>query len=178
MRKVRGSPGSDTQAGSCSRGEGGVVTQKARVLQMLKAAGSDGVRSDAFIREYMPRAAARVQELKDEGVEITSEREGKYVRWTLVGSSAESDARPGTPGGPVEAPSSLNPGTSARRQGERVDSSAASSELHPAPADESVLDAQGLDQARGTRERAAHVKRDAVPQLFDLPERPKYMDAA
>jgi hypothetical protein len=67
------------------------MTQKARVLSMLRNAGERGVRSDEFIRSYMPRAAARVQDLKDEGVEITSEREGKFCRYRLVDHHAVSD---------------------------------------------------------------------------------------
>ena len=79
------------------------MTQKQKVLGMLRAAGTFGVRSDTYIKDYMPRAAARIQELKDEGHNITSEREGKYTRWTLVGSSAggrtsqEPDRDGGTP---------------------------------------------------------------------------------
>jgi hypothetical protein len=61
-----------------------MATQRERVLSMLKAAGSRGVRSDEFIRDFMPRGAARIQDLKDEGVQITSEREGKYTRYRLL----------------------------------------------------------------------------------------------
>jgi len=77
------------------------LTQKQTVLNMLKAAGSFGVRSDTYIKDYMPRAAARIQELKDEGYNITSEREGKYTRWTLVGSRGA-----GTEKAPSGAPAS------------------------------------------------------------------------
>ena len=67
------------------------MTQRQRILRMLEEAGPRGIRSDECIKDYMPRAAARVQELKDQGYPISSEREGKYVRWTLnVG--VESDA--------------------------------------------------------------------------------------
>ena len=68
------------------------MTQRDRVLEMLKAAGQNGVRSDHFIANYMPRAAARVQELKEQGYEISSEREGKYTRWTLLNIGVESDS--------------------------------------------------------------------------------------
>jgi hypothetical protein len=61
------------------------MTQRETVLKMLQNAGPKGVLSKTFIAQFMPRAAARIQELRDEGVEITSEREGKYVRWTLQG---------------------------------------------------------------------------------------------
>lgn len=60
------------------------MTQRERVLKMLTEAGPRGVRSDTFIANFMPRAAARVQELKEDGHEISSEREGKYCRWTLT----------------------------------------------------------------------------------------------
>jgi len=67
------------------------MTQRERVLQMLREAGPKGIRSDECIKDFMPRAAARVQELKDEGYEISSEREGKYTRWTLTNVGVESD---------------------------------------------------------------------------------------
>jgi len=69
------------------------LTQKQTVLAMLKAAGKFGVRSDTYIRDYMPRAAARIQEVKDEGYNITSEREGKYTRWTLQEQRGVADVR-------------------------------------------------------------------------------------
>lgn len=66
------------------------MTQREVILRMLKRAGSEGVRSDAFFEAHLPRAAARILELKDEGHEITTEREGKFVRYRIVGGSAES----------------------------------------------------------------------------------------
>jgi len=72
------------------------MTQKERVLRMLKDAGPEGVRSDEFIKQYMPRGAARIQDLKDEGVFITSEREGKYTRYRLIGNAGvDSGPAPG-----------------------------------------------------------------------------------
>lgn len=66
------------------------MSQKARVLQELRTAGKRGVRSDQFFSAHMPRGAARIKDLRDEGYEITSEREGKYVRYFLnVGISAD-----------------------------------------------------------------------------------------
>jgi len=59
-------------------------TQKETVLNMLKAAGNFGVRSDTYLAEYIPRAAARVRELREEGYEITSEKEKQFVRYTLI----------------------------------------------------------------------------------------------
>lgn len=52
------------------------MTQKATVLAMLRNAGERGVRSDAFYREFLGRGVAH---------EISSEKEGKYTRYKLVG---------------------------------------------------------------------------------------------
>ena len=68
------------------------MTQRQRVLKMLQDAGPKGVSSKTFIESYLPRAAARIQELKDEGVPITTEREGKYVRY-FVGVGGSTVAR-------------------------------------------------------------------------------------
>jgi hypothetical protein len=68
------------------------VTQRKRVLRILKDAGPKGVSSKTFIESYLPRAAARVRELKDEGYEIRSEREerSQFVRYYLVSESAQA----------------------------------------------------------------------------------------
>lgn len=88
-----------------------MATQKEKVLGMLKAAGNFGVRSDTYIKEYMPRAAARIKELREEGYEITSEREGKYTRWTLVGRDVEDveAVHSPPPASPLSVPSSERP---------------------------------------------------------------------
>ena len=87
------------------------MTQRERVLSMLRSAGERGVRSDAFIAAYMPRAAARIQELRDGGVEISSEREGKYVRYRIVGVGAGSgDERKESPLRPSIVEASVDPG--------------------------------------------------------------------
>jgi hypothetical protein len=59
------------------------MTQRECVYSMLKTAGSKGVRSDEFFKAYMPRAGARIYELRAEGHEITSEPERQFVRYTL-----------------------------------------------------------------------------------------------
>lgn len=97
------------------------MTQRDRVLLALKAAGPKGVRSDTFIKNFMPRAAARVQELKDEGHDISSEREGKYVRWTLNVGVGADDAQGG---GGFDHPHGLSVST---------DSGVAASPLLPVP---------------------------------------------
>lgn len=60
------------------------LTQKQRVHYMLRDAGSYGVRSDLFLSVGIPRAAARVKELREEGLQITSEREEQFVRYILT----------------------------------------------------------------------------------------------
>jgi len=75
------------------------MTQRSRVLQMLRTAGEKGVRSDEFYKAYMPRAGARIHELRSEGHEITSEQERQFVRYRLVGMGG---------GAPVASPASLD----------------------------------------------------------------------
>lgn len=70
------------------------MTQKATVRRTLEA-HPEGVRSDYFFALHIPRAAARIQELKDEGVPIDTKREGKYVRWTLAGIGADAERSAG-----------------------------------------------------------------------------------
>lgn len=59
---------------------------------MLRDAGKRGVRSDEFIRNYLPRGCARVYDLRKEGHKIRAERQGKYTRFWLVGVGGESGA--------------------------------------------------------------------------------------
>lgn len=79
-------------------------SQKDKVLALLKAAGSFGVRSDTYLAEHIPRAAARVRELREEGYEITSEREKQFVRYVLVGSTADTERPAGGRGVDERAP--------------------------------------------------------------------------
>lgn len=67
------------------------VSQKLRILALLQAAGDEGISSLWFIQNYLPRVAARIRDLKDEGWEITSEREGSFCRYTLQGGDAHAD---------------------------------------------------------------------------------------
>lgn len=85
------------------------MTQKQRVLQKLQGA-PDGVSSKAFIQDFMPRVAARIQELRDEGYPITSERcedDPRYVIYklqerrgveTINKTHARLESEPVTPG--------------------------------------------------------------------------------
>lgn len=88
-------------------------TQRERVLSMLKAAGTRGVRSDTFLEARIPRVAARVLELKAEGLEITSERERQFCRYRLlagvsVGAPPVTDAHSGETLFP-DAPTAYDP---------------------------------------------------------------------
>jgi hypothetical protein len=60
---------------------------------MLREAGDRGIRSDTFYREFMGRGAARIKDLRDAGHNIVSEREGKYVRYRLVGVGADQGVK-------------------------------------------------------------------------------------
>lgn len=68
------------------------LTQKDTVLRVLSDSGAGGVRSDQFLAMGIPRAAARVLELRNEGYEISSTREKQFTRYTLVGLDAGGGA--------------------------------------------------------------------------------------
>lgn len=59
------------------------MTQRQTILRMLKEAGAEGLRSDALYRAFIPRFAARIWELRQEGYEISSEHERQFVRYRL-----------------------------------------------------------------------------------------------
>ncbi len=61
------------------------MSQRQQVLTMLKAAAFLGVTTDQFLGAYIPRFSARIEELRAEGFQITTERlrASKY-RYTLV----------------------------------------------------------------------------------------------
>lgn len=70
------------------------VSQKELILEVLYLAGPEGVRSDYFYKNFMPRASARIHELKEEGKRegytITSKpAENDYVRYFLVETDKE-----------------------------------------------------------------------------------------
>lgn len=62
-------------------------TQKDRVLAMLRTHGKYGIRSDRFLEVGIPRAAARIWELRGEGHEISGEREKQFIRYYLANSA-------------------------------------------------------------------------------------------
>lgn len=69
-------------------------TQKQKVLSMLTAAGSWGLRSDVFLGHRIPRAAARINELRQDGYEISSEHEKQFVRYILLGDAGSGAGLP------------------------------------------------------------------------------------
>lgn len=66
------------------------LTQRERVLSMLREAGDDGVPTASFLREMIPRFSARIEELREAGHTIQSERvsSGSW-RYTLVDGGQE-----------------------------------------------------------------------------------------
>lgn len=72
------------------------VSQKQRILQMLEEAGSTGVTGNQFYAACLPRFAARIKELRDQGHDISTRRiDGNHFVYTLrvgrhEGRSAES----------------------------------------------------------------------------------------
>ena len=65
------------------------MTRRELVLRILKEAGEDGVHSFEFYEAGMPRAAARIGELRDAGYTITSTHEryrgdAEGVRYRLI----------------------------------------------------------------------------------------------
>lgn len=97
-------------------------TQKEQVLSMLTAAGSWGLRSDVFLTHRIPRAAARINELRQDGYEISSEHEKQFVRYVLLGEPPRADAGSGAGALPQQA-------------GSRTRASVASGESPPSPAE-------------------------------------------
>lgn len=79
------------------------MTQKATVERMLDDAGPSGVRSDQFLHVNIPRAAARIEEIKKrlevEGVgTITSTPEKQFCRYRKVVDVGHRAGGRGEPG--------------------------------------------------------------------------------
>lgn len=68
------------------------MTQRAKVLRLLNTQ-PDGVCSTTFLASYIPRAAARINELRNDGYEIVTEpcryrwhdHDTRQVQYRLVG---------------------------------------------------------------------------------------------
>jgi hypothetical protein len=140
------------------------MSQKATVLAMLRNAGERGVRSDEFIRSYMPRGCARVWELKASGLDIEATREGKYKRFVLrggvglgVGSSERESVGVHGPR-PLPTPSVQSGQSRVGGRGERV------------PENRRAANGRDLDH------HAANATPDPAARLFDLPSRSAFTD--
>lgn len=59
------------------------MTQKERILKLLEDAGKGGITGTELYEAYLPRAAARIHELKAEGHRITPSPENGTVRYVL-----------------------------------------------------------------------------------------------
>lgn len=101
-KKRAASEASNGAANPLRSAEAKPLTQRDRILYELRQAGDGGVRSDVFFRLNMPRAGARIYELRREGFEIESETAGQFVRYTLV-------AEPGSPAPSSTAVSPTSP---------------------------------------------------------------------
>jgi len=84
------------------------VSQRTRVLALLRHAGDRGVTNSEFIDWRIFRYAARLHELRDEGYEIDTKAFGSKVTYTLVGEPGVDDGR-----GEDQA-QSLSPGLAGR----------------------------------------------------------------
>jgi len=97
------------------------VSQKQRILQMLEEAGERGVEGNEFYRACLPRFAARIKELRDQGYDISTRRiGGNHFVYTLR-QSAKS-------GGPCKT----QPVTEcSQAQGAAVESSVTGRDMEP-----------------------------------------------
>ena len=97
------------------------VSQKQRILTMLEEAGTTGVTGNQFYAACLPRFAARIKELRDQGFDITTRRiGGNHYVYTLR-QSAKS-------GGPCKT----QPVTEcSQAQGAAVESSVTGRDMEP-----------------------------------------------
>lgn len=65
------------------------LTQKEIVLRDLQEAGDKGVHGFTWLGKFIPRYTARIYDLKQEGYNIRSEREGNGVRYFLENNEPE-----------------------------------------------------------------------------------------
>lgn len=69
------------------------MTQKEKILHKLQERGSRGVHSFEFYEMYIPRFAARIKELRNEGHNIESINEKKGCRYVWHPKEALFDLR-------------------------------------------------------------------------------------
>jgi hypothetical protein len=91
------------------------VTQRERVLRMLRTAGRNGVRTGDFLAAGLPRFSARLIELREDGHQITGVRESDSSwRYTLI------EPHRAQPAPADEAPASLLGDAPGRRPGSAI----------------------------------------------------------
>lgn len=72
-------------------------SQKDRVLALLQEAGGQGVRTNEFLAEHLPRFGARIYELRNEGWQINGTpdpRSESGVVYVLVGRDSDWPLKP------------------------------------------------------------------------------------
>lgn len=161
------------------------MTQRERVLNMLRDAGSDGVSSNDFFRACLPRFSARIHELRNAGHTITKEpvEQGHFL-YRLVKVSAaptsvdrESLDDRGADLGQSEAQRAEGAGD-LTQVGSRVPSESSTSlganrSSSPDPQDAAVVEPRQVTDADGSPGRDP----SASLLLFDMPV-DRYADAA
>jgi Helix-turn-helix domain len=71
------------------------MSQRTRVLALLRHAGERGVTNSEFVDWRIFRYAARLHELREEGYEIRTKAFGSKVTYTLVSEAGVDDGRGG-----------------------------------------------------------------------------------
>ncbi len=156
------------------------MTQRERVLNMLRDAGSDGVSSNDFFRACLPRFSARIHELRNAGHTITKEpvEQGHFLyRLVKVSVTSTSADRESLDDRGVDLGQS--PSTPERQRNRQVADVAGESStdlgasLPPQPQDAAVAEPRQVTDADGSPGRDP----SASLLLFDMPV-DRYADAA
>ena len=161
------------------------MTQRERVLNMLRDAGSDGVSSNDFFRACLPRFSARIHELRNAGHTITKEpvEQGHFLYRLVKVSATTTQTDPSlcvraVHGGADLGQSPSTPERQRNRQvadvaGESSTSLGANRSSSPDPQDAAVAEPRQVTDADGSPGRDP----SASLLLFDMPV-DRYADAA
>jgi Helix-turn-helix domain len=83
------------------------MSQRHKVLSLLRHAGESGVTNAVFLDWRIPRFSARIKELRDEGYEIRTEGQtNSRVRYTLLSEPDVERTASSPPDQPANAPHS------------------------------------------------------------------------
>jgi hypothetical protein len=147
------------------------MTQNEKVLAMLRQAGRNGICSREFFACGMPRGAARIRDLRDQGVGIESVREGKYTRYRLAGVGVVPGPGQAVVRGGVHSSDQLT-GSSADGSSTRVGSPPRGSGMSAASVASSESEALEAVGSRGLMStpsaKASGVTPRSVPSMFDV----------